>query len=439
MSVGLTVALIAFLIGLNAWLVAAEYAVVTVSRDAVVARKDQGSRRARVLLRIVDDLEPAVATIRFFSFTILLLLGWTGVPAVRSALLQPLASLGIGDTGIVSPLSAVAAFLLTGSFAVTFGESFPKRLGLRTPERVALWSAFVLRALMKVSLPVRQLLSLITRTFGRGAGGTEADDITDRQELRLVISQLTALERLSPAKRSFLENLLEFSNTTARQIMVPRDAVEFLSLAKSLEQNLTTIRRSEHTRYPLCSRDIDSIIGMIHIKDLFRQIGGPTKITDLRQLKRDLPVVPETLSLDELQKVFEQRRAHMAQVLDEHGSIIGVVTLENVLEQLVGEIYDEFDTEEAPAISMDDTGLLVDGMMLVDELCRTLELDLEDGEAETVGGYVTESLGKIGSVGDQFRFGDFDGRVEEMEGRRISRVHLSHPAPTEAATGEQTL
>jgi CBS domain containing-hemolysin-like protein len=438
MSLGLTVALVAALVGLNAWLVTAEYALVTVGRDRIVARKTAGGRRAKVLVRILDDLEPHIAAIRLCTVAITLTIGWVGIPAVQFALGRPLDAIGIGGNGLVAPISAIASFAFIAAVLMTVGESIPKRLGLGSSERVALWSAHFLRALANILSSPRKSLSLLARLFGR-AIGVEGDD-TDNRELRLVISQLGGLGRLSSSKRAFLENLLEFSNITAKQVMVPRDAISFLSLAKTLDQNLATIRSSGHTRYPLCERDIDSIVGMVHIKDLFQQAGGLAKLADLRRVRRKLPVVPETLSLDELQKVFEEQRAHMAQVVDEHGSIIGLVTLEDVLEQLVGEIHDEFDGDETPAIARNDDGLLVDGMMLVGELCRTLELDLEDGEADTVGGYVAESLGKIGRVGDSFQFGDFDGRVEEMEGRRISRVHLTPSLlPAAAASGDQAL
>jgi CBS domain containing-hemolysin-like protein len=403
MNNGLTLALAALLVGLNAWFVAAEYAVVTVPRSRVLAHARAGGRRATALMRILDSLEAHVATIRLCTLGITLIIGWIGVPLVRAGLASPLALVGVSDSRFVTPVAAVVAFMLTATLLIVLGESLPKRLGLHSAERIALWSAHILRALANLLAPIRTLLSAFTSLSARvlGVGDrADPDDDTDQRELRLIISQLTGLGRLSPEKHTLLENLLAFSSRTARQIMVPRD------------------------RIPLCEDGIENIIGMIHIKDLFGHADGPTAITDLQTIRRNLPLVPETLPLDELQKVFEKERAHMAIVLDEHGGTIGLVTLEDVLEELVGDIHDEFDGDETPAITMVGDGLLVDGMMLVDDLCRELEVDPEDGEADTVGGYVTESLGKIGEIGDRFRLGEFDGRVTEMQGRRVSRIYL---------------
>jgi CBS domain containing-hemolysin-like protein len=427
MNNGLTLALAALLVGLNAWFVAAEYAVVTVPRSRVLAHARAGGRRATALMRILDSLEAHVATIRLCTLGITLIIGWIGVPLVRAGLASPLALVGVSDSRFVTPVAAVVAFMLTATLLIVLGESLPKRLGLHSAERIALWSAHILRALANLLAPIRTLLSAFTSLSARvlGVGDrADPDDDTDQRELRLIISQLTGLGRLSPEKHTLLENLLAFSSRTARQIMVPRDRIQLLSRELPINHNLEIIRTTGHTRYPLCEDGIENIIGMIHIKDLFGHADGPTAITDLQTIRRNLPLVPETLPLDELQKVFEKERAHMAIVLDEHGGTIGLVTLEDVLEELVGDIHDEFDGDETPAITMVGDGLLVDGMMLVDDLCRELEVDPEDGEADTVGGYVTESLGKIGEIGDRFRLGEFDGRVTEMQGRRVSRIYL---------------
>jgi CBS domain containing-hemolysin-like protein len=429
MSTGLTVALLALLGGLNAWLVAAEYAVVTVPVERITRRRSAGSRRAKVLTRILDDLEPHIAAIRMCSIALTLGIGWIGVPLVGAALVGPLFAFGIENSTAVTLSSAVASFFITATAMMVLGESLPKRLGLRRAERVALWSAHFLRGLTKLSLPIRGTLAAVTSLFGRAFGfkedqGNNEED--DQRELRLVISQLTGLGRLSATKREFLENVLAFSSHTARGIMVPRDRMQVLSLGNSPAENLEIIRSTGHTRYPLCENGLEAIVGMIHIKDLFRHGDSePIGLGNLLKARRKLPQVPETLPLDQLQQVLDRERAHMALVVDEHGATIGLVTLENVLEKLVGDIHDEFDGEETPAIAMADDGLLIDGMMLVDDLCRELEVELEDGEADTVGGFVTESLGKIGKVGDRFRLADFDGRVAEMQGRRISRIHLS--------------
>jgi CBS domain containing-hemolysin-like protein len=218
--------------------------------------------------------------------------------------------------------------------------------------------------------------------------------------------------------------------------MVPRDDIAFLSLENSLEQNLAVIHNTEYTRYPLCESALDTVVGMIHIKDLFNRSSALQTSEGLRLLQHEMLFVPETQAVDSLQATFQSRRAHMAVVVDEYGVPTGLVTMENVLEELVGEIRDEFDEDEKPKIVPSPKGVFVDGMLLVDELCRELEIELKDSEDDTVGGYVTTELGKIARVGDRFTLGDYEGRVVEMSGRRISRVLLAQPATKAVGAAE---
>lgn len=423
----MTTAVVSVLVLLNACLVAAEYAIVTTPRDRIAARIVKGGRRARSLLKILDDLEPHVSALRFTTVTLTLAIGWFAAPVALSGIARLAPWLGLGQIIGIRSLGFALAFGMTAAIVIVAGELAPRILGLHRAEPIALWAALPTRALVRFMRPLRKVLGriaqLLVLPFGIRPGATTHDEGVE--DLRLVISQLTGLGRLSAAKRQMFENLFHFSELTARQIMVPRDRIHALSMTRSLEENLALIRETNHTRYPLCERDLETIIGMVHIKDLFIISDGLDSSADLRKIRRKLPVIPESQPIEELQKRFERERVHMAVVIDEHGAPIGLVTLEDVLEELVGEIHDEFDAEESPSITQSDEGLLIDGMMLIDDLCRQLEVDLAETEADTVGGFVTESLGKIGKVGDRFRFGHYEGWVAEMEGRRVSRIHLS--------------
>jgi CBS domain containing-hemolysin-like protein len=204
--------------------------------------------------------------------------------------------------------------------------------------------------------------------------------------------------------------------------MVPRDQIEYLALERLLEENAALLQRSGHTPSALQDR-LDSVIGMIHIKD-FYQRADAIKISDDRAIQHVL-FVPESQSIDALQRLFQRRRTHMAIVVDEYGVPTGLVTMEDVLEELVGEIQDEFDTDETPKIEKSKDGLLVDGMLLIADLCRELDIEIGDVDVDTVGGFVTSALGKIARVGDRFSIGNYSGRVVEMQGRRVARVLLN--------------
>ncbi|HET9063095.1 MAG TPA: hemolysin family protein, partial [Candidatus Binatia bacterium] len=220
---------------------------------------------------------------------------------------------------------------------------------------------------------------------------------------------------------------------SARQVMVPRDQIEYLALERPLEENAALLQRSGHTRYPLCKTDLDSVIGMIHIKDFYQRADAIKTSDDLRLIQHDMLFVPESQSIDALQRLFQRRRTHMAIVVDEYGVPTGLVTMEDVLEDLVGEIQDEFDTDETPKIEKSKDGLLVDGMLLIADLCRELDIEIGDVDVDTVGGFVTSALGKIARVGDRFSIGNYSGRVVEMQGRRVARVLLNR------AEGETTV
>jgi CBS domain containing-hemolysin-like protein len=217
---------------------------------------------------------------------------------------------------------------------------------------------------------------------------------------------------------------------TAMEVMVPRPDIDYLSLNKNWKENLETIYRTGHTRYPLCETDIDHIIGMVHIKDIFLQRIEIKSPADLLKIKREVLLVPESRPLEALQQDFQQRRLHMAIVVDEYGSTTGLVTLEDILEELVGEIQDEFDAEP-PKLELTSEGAAVDGQMLLAEVTEALGLaEVEVKDTHTIGGYVNAQLGRIARIGDTVNLDDHRVKVVEMSGRRITRV-LIVPLPPE--------
>jgi CBS domain containing-hemolysin-like protein len=207
----------------------------------------------------------------------------------------------------------------------------------------------------------------------------------------------------------------------ARQIMVPRGDVVYLSTEKTLEENLDAARRSGHTRFPFCEGDLDHVVGLIHIKDLFRANG---LTTDLRQVMREMAFVPETLELDRLLRRMRTEKAHMAAVLDEYGGVSGIVTLENVIEEIVGEIQDEFDAEPPELVQKGPHTYMVSGSMLVDDLEQALGVEFSERDEDTVGGVVLSELGGPPSVGDTVELPPLSIEVREVEMNRIQQVRV---------------
>jgi CBS domain containing-hemolysin-like protein len=251
----------------------------------------------------------------------------------------------------------------------------------------------------------------------------------------LLLTESHRTGSLSASKRKLLENVFDYTRRSAKHIMVPRADIVHLSLLRTLPQNLDTIRQSQHTRYPLCSEDIDHVVGMIHAKDLFQPAEGLHDAADLLKIKRDILFVPESRPLDLLQRDFQQKRVHMAIVVDEYGGTSGLVTLEDILEEIVGEIQDEFDTE-APRMESTPEGYLVDGLVLLEEIAARLGITLPENESSTLGGFVIARLGRMARIGDLVSLDGYNAKVVEMKGRRVSKLLVTVMSPQAEAPAE---
>jgi CBS domain containing-hemolysin-like protein len=427
MSIALALSIAAALVLVNACFVAAEFAIVTVRRSRIETLVRAGSRRARFLEAVTADLDSHISAIQLAITSVSIAIGWLAEPAVASVLVEAFGATGVGSAAILHSVAFAVAFCAITMTVIIAGELAPKFLGLRRTEGVALATAPLVYGFARMTRPVLHLMNSSAGWMLRVLGVTEPDpsyEKMDAEELRVFLSELSKLGRLSPSRRKLLENVFEFAQHTARQIMVPRDRIDYLSLERSLEENLATVTTTGHTRYPLCETGLDSVVGMVHIKDVFQRASALHGSADLRLIQHDMLFVPESQPIDVLQSMFQKSRSHMAMVVDEYGVPTGLVTMEDVLEELVGEIRDEFDAAETPQIERGDDGILVDGMLLVEDLCRELEIEVEATGADTIGGYVINKLGRIPRTGDRFKIDGWEGRVAEMQGRRVARVML---------------
>lgn len=429
------VALALGLVLLNAFFVAAEFALVKVRSTRMEELARQGSRRAQVAKGAIERIDGYLSATQLGITLASLGLGWLGEPAFARLIRPVLVRLAVGSEAVVHSLALTLAFALITFLHIVLGELAPKSLAIQRTERVALWVALPLRAFYVVFYPALWLLNACSRAALRlvGIAPLESEEaVRSEGELRLILSESCRVGVLSGSKRELLEKAIDYSRRTARHVMVPRADIVYLALERSLADNLELTRQSRHTRYPLCQRDVDHVLGMIHIKDLFHHHGELRSSEDLLRLRRDILFVPESRPLDLLQRDFQQRRTHMAIVVDEYGGTSGLVTLEDVIEELVGEIQDEFD-REPPQMQETDEGFVIDGLMHVEEAADQLGVHLEPTEASTVGGYVTTKLGRMARVGDTVSLDSYDIRVLEMRGRRVTKLlACRRAAPPEA-------
>jgi CBS domain containing-hemolysin-like protein len=420
------------LVVLNAFFVAAEFAIVKIRASRLEALVRQGNVFAKSARHMAQQLDAYLSLAQLGVTAASLGLGWIGEPAV-AALLRPLfIQIGIESEHAVHSLAFVVAFVSITFVHIVLGEQAPKMLAIRRSEGVALSVAVPMRILRVAFFPALWLLNTSSNALLRivGIDVASSEDLAhSEEELRIILAESARMGAVSGAKRRLLENVFKYSGRTAKDVMLPRAEIAYVSLAHTLEENLQIINSSHHTRYPLCTFGLDHVVGMVHIKDLFEGVKETRSSEDLLKLKREILFVPESMSAEDLQRQFQQKRMHMAVVVDEYGGTAGLVTLEDVLEELVGEIQDEFD-RESPKIQKTAEGQVIDGLLPVSEVNDKLGLTLQDTDARTVGGYVTEELGRIARVGDRVSVNGRELRVVEMKGRRIARL-LVVPESTE--------
>jgi CBS domain containing-hemolysin-like protein len=431
------VALAVALVLLNAFFTAAEFAVVRVRATRMEALAAEGNWQARLVRSIQRRLDAFLSATQLGITLTSLGLGWIGEPAFANLLGGTFAALGIESPRVIQNVSITVAFATITLLHIVVGELAPKSYAIRFTERVALWVAPPMRLFQLVAAPVLWLLQRASKGTLAILGvtaETSGDLAHSEDELRLLLAESHRVGVLSETKRELLENVIDYTERTARHVMVPRADIAYLSLARPLEENLSVVTQAAATRFPLCSTDIDHVIGMIHVKDLWTRRDALRSSEDLAAIKREILFVPESRSLDLLQRDFQQRRTHMAIVVDEYGGTSGLVTLEDVIEEIVGEIQDEFD-REPPRVEETPQGLVFDGLTLIDDVADRLGVKLpETADVSTLGGFVTAHVGRMPRPGDRISVADHDFTVVEIRGRRVTRVLVApHRAPEAAA------
>jgi CBS domain containing-hemolysin-like protein len=420
----LLVALALGLVLLNAFFVAAEFAMLRVRETRIAALAEAGHLQAKVAARELRRLDAFLSACQLGITLASLGLGWVGEPAFAHLLAGVFVWLGIDSPTVIRNTSVTVAFALITFLHIVVGELAPKSYAIRATERVALWVAIPMRVFQIVFKPALWLLDRASEATLRliGVSAETTDLAHSEEELRMLLAESHRSGVLSGTKRELLENVIDYSERTARHVMIPRADIAYVSLARPLDENLAVITQTAATRYPLASTDIDHVIGMVHVKDLFNRRDQLKSSEDLLAVKREILFVPESRPLDALQRDFQQHRTHMAIVVDEYGGTSGLVTLEDVIEEIIGEIQDEFD-REPPSVEETPQGLVFDGLTLIDDAAERLGIELpERADVSTIGGFITARVGRIPRIGDRVVVDGYDFTVVEIRGRRVTKV-----------------
>lgn len=428
----LGLALGVFLVFLNGFFVAAEFALVKLRPTQLGPDLVAGQRRARIAKHMLSHLDAYLSATQLGITLASLALGWIGEPAFVW-LLEPLVERIPGSTpALVHSISLGSAFLVITVLHIVLGEVAPKSLAIRRPKATGLWISIPLFLFYKATFPaiwiLNHLANWILRLFG--VEPVDGEEIShDEEELRSLLAS-TSDDRVSRQKRRILDNVFTFSRMPARKIMLPRRDVVYMSTERSVDENIELARKSGHTRFPLCEGDLDHILGLVHIKDVFRASPAPVSLTEIR---REILFVPETLPLDRLLRRMRHEKVHLAAVLDEYGGVSGIVSLENVIEELVGEIQDEFDRESPEIVRNANGSYSVAGSALVEDLEHALGVEFSDRDEDTVAGVVLSELGRRPVSGDTVRLGPLELRVAEVRGNRIHALEVSRTDQVDSA------
>ena len=430
--------LIAFLlVGLNGFFVAAEFSLVKVRKTRLAELTEAGSLRAKVALDVATQLDAYLSACQLGITLSSLGLGWIGEPAIAS-LLEPLFARIDGWSAIYTHTIAITiAFAIISLLHIVLGELVPKSIAIQKAEITALSTAGPLKAFYWICYPIIRslngLANLVLRIWGIEPAN-EADLSHSEEELRMLVEASQKHGYLDKMEGKLLDNVFEFSDRIANEVMIPRQDMVCIFIQDTFEEILEVVKKYGHTRYLLCDDDKDNVLGLVHMRDIIR-IQEQEGSKDITQIKRDILAVPEGMPISHLVQRMRSQRTHMAVIVDEFGGSAGLVTLEDMLEELVGEIYDEFELEQPNIQKLADHEYILNGRVLLEEVSEMLEIELEEETVSTIGGYVFARIGRKPVKGDSVYFDGFNFEVMEVIGYRITKVKVMKK-PRESKTGE---
>ena len=429
MHIGISLLLVAFFLAMNAFFVIAEFAMVRVRPSQIEMALQEGKTGAKAAKRVTENVNAYLAACQLGITLASLALGWLGEPAF-SALVRPvLAPLGLSSTAISSIAIAIGYILMT-TLHVVVGEQIPKSFAIFSTERWALRTSGVLVVFYRITYPIMWVFNTLTRGAVRLAGhdpDKEHEVYTD-EEIKLLIDESTESGLIDPAQNEYVDNIFDIGDKDAEAIMTPRTDLVCLDVEDTLEEALRQIRNYKYTRYPVCRGSKDRIVGFVHVKDLYT--GQPVeRIEDLPI--RPIEAVPESISVSKLLSLLQRKHTKIAVVVDEHGGTSGIVTISDVMEQIVGATPDEYahgGVDRIVEIGVGD--YLIDGSMPIDDVVELIGFEpAEASECETAGGLLLALFDRIPDEGDEVTSEVPGGAsaqfmVVDMDNLRIDKIRV---------------
>ncbi len=422
--------------GANGFFVASEFALVKIRLSEIRASAEAGSKTARMVENIIEHLDAYLSACQLGITLASLGLGWVGEPLVARSL-EPLFRLMGFPEQNVHYIAFPVAFSVITFLHITAGEQVPKIMAIHKHKPTSFAISLPLAIFYRIFKPFIWVLNsssnLMLRAVGiRMTSAHEASHTED--ELRFILLDAARGGHVSRRERLIMENVLDLEEKSARSAMLPRNQIVFLDCTDPIDEQLRIAAESGHTRLPLCNEDLEHVVGIVHLKDVFKVLATGKQVEDLAPLAREATYFPETMSLDKLLREFQRRRVMIALLVDEYGVISGLITLENVIEELVGQIQDEFDSETPLIIEKAPDIFEIDATCGIETVRQRLAIQLPNLQADTIGGAVIEAFGYIPNIGETVELGRHMVTVLSADPRRIQKLRVEKINPQKMET-----
>lgn len=420
--------LVILMLLMNAFFVAAEFSLVRVRVSQLEVLRDEGNKTAGIVLKIVHQIDSYLSAMQLGITVASLAIGALAEPAINRYFVQLIDWIGLDiPSGITHTISYIVAFSLASFAHIAFGEQVPKYISIAKPLEVSLFVARPLRIFHTIFGPVMYVLVVVCNAIMKilriePVSGDHTSGVT-AEEIINIAQHSTDDGTITKEQGTLLENVFTFSSLNAKEIMIPRGMIDAIPIDASVDEFLEMALAKGHSRYPVYRTDIDDIAGLIHIKDVFAARQSSKDVT-LQSLLREIVYIPETANINHVLEKLQQKRSHLAIVVDEYGGTSGIITIEDTLERLVGDIEDEFDPEQRNCIEEANGGWNVLGETLLSELTETIEAKEIEAESDTVSGFIMEQLGRVAKLHDIVTFQDLSYEVMAMERLRIVKVFV---------------
>lgn len=415
------------LVLLNGFFVAAEFSLVKVRQSRLTQLVSEGNRRASFALKVNKKLDAYLSATQLGITLASLGLGWVGEPAISELLIKPLMyKMGIADATLISTVSVAVGFAIITFLHIVIGELAPKSLAIQKSEETSLWLSAPLLYFYRIFLPVIWLLNTaangMLRLIGIKPAG-EGEAAHSEEEIRILMNQSAKSGVIDKDEMKLMDNLFDFSDMLAREVMLPRTDMDCLYTHLSWEENMKIVSESKHSRYPVAVEDKDQIIGFVHITDLL--LPEPGKTLDLAQMVRPILNVPESMEVSQVLRKMQKKHSQMTLVVDEYGGTAGLLTAEEIIEEIVGDLHDEFEDERLEIENLAEGVYSVDGRLLIEEVNELIGIAIEDDEVDSIGGWLFKELEGAPVKGRKKEFEGTLFEVAESARLRITRVKIT--------------